>query len=213
VLTLPEKTPPRTDYFWTRQEAAKRIRAARSRPETRHLARLILVGLYTGTRPGAILRLRWLPSTDAGWFDLGTGVLHRRGSQTRSSKKKQPPARIHERLLPHLRCWRKTDEARGIVHVIHYDGQPVKRVKRSWETVRRMAGAERRDSPHVLRHSSATMFMSWGLDVAEIAGFLGMSVQTLLDVYGHHHPAFQENIARSSPKKSPRIGVNRTGTK
>ena len=59
AVTLPPKAPPRIDYFWTRDEAAKRIRAARRRPETHHLVRLIVIGYYTGTRPGAILKLHW----------------------------------------------------------------------------------------------------------------------------------------------------------
>ena len=38
----------------------------------RHLARFILIGLYTGTRHDAILKLQWLPSTSGGWFDLAS---------------------------------------------------------------------------------------------------------------------------------------------
>jgi hypothetical protein len=29
-----------------------------------------------------------------------------------------------------------------------------------------------------------------------------MSVETLLEVYGHHHPAFQEKAARASGRRS-----------
>src|SRR6516165_12589546 len=41
----------------------------------RHLARFILIALYTGTRHDAILRLRWVPNTDSGWIDLVSGVM------------------------------------------------------------------------------------------------------------------------------------------
>ena len=135
--------------------------------------------------------------------------MHRRGSHAARSKKLQPPARIHQRLIPHLRKWRREDMARGVTWVIHYEGQPIKKVRRSWETVRREAGSVRPDTPHVLRHSSATMFMSWGIDVPIIAGYLGMSPEVLMDVYGHHHPQFQESIAQSTPRK--RANRKRTG--
>jgi hypothetical protein len=213
VVTLPPKTPPKTGYFWTRQEAARRVRAARRRPETHHLVRLILIGLYSGTRLGAMLRLRWVPSVRDGWIDVEAGIMHRRGTGAAETKKRRPPARIHHRLLQHLQRWQRQDAAHGISYVIHFEGRPVKRVKRSWATVRRMAGSDRPDGTHILRHTAATWFMSDGLAVAEIAGFLGMSVQTLEDVYGHHHPDFQENVARSSPGKRPGIGMNRTRTR
>jgi integrase len=163
---------------------------------------MLLIGLYSGTRPGAILRLRWLPSTDAGWIDLDKGVLHRRGSLSPRSNKRQPPARIHRRLLIHLKRWQREDAQYGLTQVVHYAGRSVKNVDGAWAAVRRLADHEHKDGPHILRHSSATMYMSWGLKIAEIAGFLGMSQKTLIEVYGHHHPNFQEEIAKSAPPRN-----------
>lgn len=197
VVTMPAKAPPKEDYFWSRKEAAQRLKAAWRRPDTRHLARVIMIGLYSGTRIDAMLRLRWLPSPEGGWVDVDNGIIHRRPYGAQRTKKRQPPARIHKRLLPHLRKWREQDLAKSIPSVIHYEGQPIKRVKRSWRTIRKQAGGTRIDSPHILRHTAATWFMSWGVDVAKISGFLGMSVQVLLDVYGHHHPDFQGDIAKA----------------
>jgi site-specific recombinase XerD len=91
--------------------------------------------------------------------------------------------------------------ARGISHVIHYAGKPIDRIGQAWEAVRKAAGAERKDAPHIMRHTSATLFMNAGVDVALVSGWLGMSSETLLDVYGHHHPAFQQTIAQVSPRK------------
>ncbi len=38
----------------------------------------VLIGLYTGTRPGAILSLHWEPNRAGGWIDLDAGIIHRR---------------------------------------------------------------------------------------------------------------------------------------
>jgi integrase len=201
AVSLPDKSPPRSDYWWTRKEAAARLRAARSRPETRHLTRMILIGLYSGTRPGAIMRLRWLPSPEGGWIDIENRLLHRRGQGAVENKKRQPPAPLHKNLLLHMRRWRDADVAKGIGSVIHYQGEPITKVRKSWETVRKLSAHPRKDSPHVLRHTAATWFMQAGADVAQIAGYLGMSVRMLDDIYGHHHPDYMASVAQSTPGK------------
>lgn len=93
AFTLPEKGVPREVYL-TRSEAAALLWASlcwekigaganaywkRRRDQKRsHLARLILIGLYTGTRPGAIKALQWIRNTSGGWVDLDRGVIFRR---------------------------------------------------------------------------------------------------------------------------------------
>jgi len=57
----------------------------------RHLARFILIALYTGTRHDAVLRLRWKPNTEGGWVDLDSGVMYRRGFGASESAKRRPP--------------------------------------------------------------------------------------------------------------------------
>ena len=171
--------------------------------------RLFLVGLYSGSRPGVMFKLRWLPST-------------RRRLGRPGKRDHPPPWRQHQLaqeagatgsypspLLPHLRRWRREDQGRGLTHVIHYEGRPIKKTRFAWETVRRRPAAREKIRPIFCRHSSATMFMSWGLDVAIVAGFLGMSADMLWEVYGHHHPSFQSAVAQSTPGK--RANQNRTG--
>jgi integrase len=208
TVTLPERGGRRENYWLTKEQVAARIKAARAHPQSRHVARLLLIGVYSGTRPGAILKLKWMPSPAGGWFDLDNGVLHRRGLGARQSKKRAPPARIHARLLPHLFRWRDHDLARGIVNVIHYQGRPIKKLRRSWNSIAALAGAGGRDAPHILRHTCATWQMQGGTDLFEAAGYLGMSPETLWQHYGHHSPDFQSSAAHAMPKKQKNL--NRT---
>lgn len=210
AVTLPAKKEQRHDYWLTRTQVAERIKAARRRPETRHVARVLLIGAYTGTRPGAIFKLRWIPSADGGWFDLDSETLHRRGIGRGETKKRQPPARIHRRLLPHLKRWRKADMAEGITYVTHYFGEPIKKLRRSWASVAIAAGHARRgddgkwiveDGPHITRHTAATWLMQAGVDQFEAAGYLGMNPETLWETYGHHSPLFQEKASRSDSRR------------
>jgi site-specific recombinase XerD len=200
VVTLPPPKDAREDYYWSRQHAARRLRMARRNPRTRHVARLILVGLYSGTRLKTMRRLRWVQSLDAGWVDLEAGLIYRRGASEPKTKKSQPPCKIHSRLLPHLRRWREQDMAKGITHVIHYRGQPVQELYVAWEAVRLAAGATREDAPHILRHTSVTWFVEAGLGLAEVSSYVGMSIPTLTKTYWHKSPDFQADIASTAPK-------------
>lgn len=196
AVTLPAPPPARQRWL-TRAEAAAMLRAARRTRQAAHIVRVILIGVYTGTRIGALCALKWLPSPSAGWIDLEAGVLHRRGADERQTRKRRPPARIPARLLAHMRRWRAADLGGRVASasVIHYGGQPVRDIGKAWERVRAVAGLDGDVVPHTLRHTAATWLMQAGRDRFEIAGFLGMSVATLEDVYGHHHPDFQAGVA------------------
>lgn len=197
---LPEKGTPR-ERWMTRSEVAAFLHAARRRGN-HHLARVILIGIYTGTRTGAILRMRWVPNTEGGWFDLEHGVMYRRGQAQRETTKRRPPIRIPSRLLPHLRRWKALD---GIcTHVIHRDGKPVHSVRRAWANSRTDAGLSPDIIPHTLRHTTATWGMQNGADVYQFAGFLGMSVKMLNDVYGHHHPDHQRSATDAVSRRPGR---------
>lgn len=227
IVTLPAKAPQKVDYWLTRKQVADRIRAARRRKRSRHVIRLLLIGVYTGTRPGATKALRWVASATGGWFDLESETLHRRALGRKQTKKLQPPARIHARLLPHLRRWRKADMDAKITNVIHYYGKQIGRIDNAWESVAIEAGhatwvidstrAEGgfwrvNDGPHICRHTAATWQMQNGTDRFEAAGYLGMSPDTLWDTYGHHSPAFQSNASKAGGRRSahetPKLPVN-----
>jgi integrase len=62
-------------------------------------------------------------------------------------------------------------------------------------------------TPHTLRHTAATWLMQAGTDLWVAAGYLGMTVETLERVYGHHHPGHLESVRGAFRKLSrPMIG-------
>jgi integrase len=86
-------------------------------------------------------------------------VLYRRGEAERRTNKKRPPAAIPDRLLAHLRRWRRMDTELDIRHVIHYQGGRVRKLRRSWAAARDAAGLGEDVIPHTLRHTAATWLM------------------------------------------------------
>ena len=187
LVWLPPR-PASKDRWLTRDEAARLMKTA-----SPHLRRFILVALYTGTRKDAILRLQWTPNTQGGHVDLERGLLYRASSFARATKKKQPPVKIPRQLLGHLRRW----ECLSRQHVIEWDGQPVKSIKRAWGTAAKGLNA----TPHTLRHTAITWAMQRGVKLADAAGFFGVTVDTLERVYWHHHPDYQASAVEAMERK------------
>jgi integrase len=201
-VVLPKRRPGRERWL-TRDEVARLVWAAwrlkeqqagadTVRPVAQHVARFILLAVYTGTRAGAICGAALGPTSGKGWVDLSKGVFYRRPAGKLESKKRQPPVRLPERLLAHLRRWARLGISSQAV--IEWHGKPVKRVSKAFRSVRTAAKLGPEVVPHTLRHTCATWIAQAGVPVWEAAGFLGMSVETFERVYGHHHPDYQQEV-------------------
>jgi len=94
--------------------------------------------------------------------------------------------------LPHLRRARQRGSEDG--YVINRDGKGMKDIKKGFAAACKRAGLED-VTPHTLRHTCATWLMQKGVDKYEICGFLGMTMETLERIYGHHHPAHLKSAA------------------
>jgi integrase len=182
-IVLPPKAEPR-DRWLTRPEARQLRHAAMRWP---HLYRFIVIGLLTGSRSGAILALKW------DWIDWKAGTMLRRDPrESQDARKRTPPVRMGSRLIRLMRRWHAKDGGTG--HVIHYNGQPVTRLQRTWRQA--VKAAKLKDvTPHTLRHTRATWLMQAGIPIWEAAGALGMTPDILQSTYGKHHPDFQRRAA------------------
>lgn len=207
ILTRPEKPESKNDWL-TREEAAALLFAAMGwergadglwrrveghNAKLPHLARFILIGLYTGTRAGSIMGMQWMANTTGGWVDLERQTMHRRGRNVGQTKKRQPMVRISRNLMPHLARWKRMDEG-GPRYIVSWAGKGIGQIRRAWMEVVRRAQL-RHVSPHILRHTRATWLMQDGVRLSEAAESLGMTVATLETTYWHHHPDWQKEAA------------------
>jgi integrase len=147
---LPDKSEPRER--WLTEEEAHRLRkAAMKHP---HLYRFVILGLKTGSRSGVLFSLKW------DQIDLRRGIMNRKAAgETEAANKKKPPVRLGKAVVRLMKRWKAKDGK--IKHVIHYDGQPIKKLRRSWERPARRPSLED-VSPHTLRHTRATWLMQKG---------------------------------------------------
>lgn len=221
-VKLPPKGAPR-DRWLNRNEAARllwacwrhremqTIHRGRHKGEKvqtakftlRHVARFILMGLYTGTRAAAIAAASPRREHGRAFVDLNAGIFYRLKIGKRATNKRQPPAPLPPRLLAHMRRW----ERKKIIAncFVEWHGQPVKSVKNAFARAVEVAKLDLTDgnvTPHTLRHTAGTWLMQRGADPWEAAGFLGMSVKVLIDTYGHHHPDYMRGAAFAITQKS-----------
>lgn len=219
AFTMPDKSPPREVYL-TRSEAAALLWAClgwewveegagpnsywkwRRRRYHRgsHLARLVLIGLYTGTRPGAIKALQWMRNTEGGWADLDRGVIFRRAEGERvAHNKRKPPVKIARRLLAHMKRWKKldgwADGQTGIRYIVHYYGAPVTKEHKAFRAAIAASGLSGAVTPHVLRHTRGTWLAQRNVPSNEAAASLGLTVDEYERTYLHNDPDFQKAAA------------------
>jgi integrase len=173
----------------------------------RHLARFLLIGVYTGTRAGAIASASPYRDVGRSFVDLERGIYYRRAKGKRATNKRQPPVPIPARLLAHMRRWARLGIAEAFVE---WNGKAVKSVKTGFASAVKLSGlslAEGPISPHTLRHTAATWLMQRRADPWQAAGFLGMSLKVLLDTYGHHHPDYMREAAAAITAKDRKQNV------
>lgn len=212
ALTFPEKGLPRERYL-TRPEAAALLWAAlgwtkdedgkwsrQKDPKRSHLVRLILIGIYTGTRPGAILSLQWMRSTTGGWADLDRGIIFRRAEGERvAHNKRKPPVKMARKLLAHMKRWRQldgwTDDQAGLRYIVHYHGAPITKLNKAFRSAVAAAGLTPDVTPHVLRHTRGTWLAQKNVSASVAASSLGLTEEEYERTYLHNDPDFQQEAA------------------
>lgn len=222
-VSLPEKGEPRQTWL-TRQDVAALLWASlgwkptafdivTKRPNrwsrtgviNPHITRLLLIGLYTGTRLSAILNLQWMPNTTGGHVDIDRGVIYRRATGERvAHNKRRTPVKVPPRLLRFLRYWKKadttiTDEGNEVClrYAVHYSGAKITKPHKAFRSVRSTAGLDVTVTPHVLRHTRATWLAQLGVDPEQAAASLGLTVEEFERTYSHVSPDFQAQAANA----------------
>ncbi len=217
AVTLPAKSVPRERYL-TRPEAARLLLAClgwemvrkgdteiwrRRRDQKRaHLARLVLIGIYTGTRLGAILNLQWIRNTSGGWVDLERGVIFRRAEGERvAHNKRKTPVKMARRLQAHMRRWKRLDgwedDREGLRYVVHYLGAPIIKPQKAFRSARAAVGLGDDVVPHILRHTRGTWLAQARISPREAAASLGLTEAEYERTYLHNDPDFQSAAAEA----------------
>jgi integrase len=211
---------PETRQRWlTRDEAAKILwRAWRARKKTkldgskgrhtrRHIARFILVGLYTGSRHGDICGAALIPTIGRGYVDLDRGIFKRKPDNKKETSKKQPTVPIPPRLLAHMRRWKRLGISQKAV--IEFNDKPVANISAGWDSMIKDMGLSTDDRKmrivrHTLRHTAITWYLQpdrrtgKSVDIEIVSQYCGVSVATIRKTYRHVMPGTFDPLLAAS---------------
>jgi integrase len=160
--------------------------------------RFLATGYYTGTRHTALLGLSWLISPSGGCIDVDAGMIHRLGfGKDPAVGKPQHSSEIAVKFASIARGWRDNDLAAGIERVVHQpDGSPYRsNIQWNWNATIADSGLGVDVVAHVMRHTATTHLKVAKQHAQDTGAALGMSMESVLRVYGHDAPRGQRDTA------------------
>jgi integrase len=203
-IELPEGSPP-AEFWLTEQEADDLLRFASEQTDDKgrltRAYRYIALGLATAARMTSILELTWHQ------VDLRAGLirydLSPDGKQIgRRTKKRKVPVPIANWLMPILEQAKRERVSEYVLD------EPIQ-IRRQMDKVCAQAAETLGNSRykklnrHALRHTAATHMARAGVDMWQLAGILGDSLQTVQKTYLHHCP---DHLRGAVNFRSPDIG-------
>lgn len=170
-----------------------------------HLRLFVYLAAFTAGRAAALLELTWDQVT------LGEKpVVELNPAGRRQTAKTRATVPATKRLAAALAAARATAEAAGALDlpVIHWRGHGVRSVRKGFRALALAAGfqvaGKSKLTPHVLRHTAATLMAARGAPLAQIAGFLGQSVQRTTERYIHWTPGYLDQARAALDRESLR---------
>ena len=178
-FSMPVPKPPPKERWLTRAEASRLIDAC----TTPHLKLFVLIALSTGARREAISELTWdRVNLESGVLDFGDG----------HGNKRRPIVPVEGRCLGELRA---AYQVRTTDHVLEWAGRPAGNIKIAFSKACKRANLED-VTPHVLRHTAATLMIEAGISTREVARHIGATEKMVEEVYGHHAPDYLRKSAK-----------------
>jgi integrase len=202
-FTMPPASEPKGR--WLRpDEVAKLFAAAEEmRPMTRtgpdrlsRVERFLWLAIETGSRKTAIYNLTW------DRVDFKTGVIDFREPGRAQTRKRRVSVPISDRLMPVLQ---RMHAERINDRVLDHPTELCSLLERTG----RRAGLTG-IHPHLLRHTAATLMARAGVDLWQIAGILGDTIETVTRVYAKHCPEHLRSAVNrlgAELSAAPHLGV------
>lgn len=186
-FALPAESQPR-DRWLKEAEVQQLLAAAREGDRLSRVERFVWLALETGGRRQALLDLTW------DRVDFETGVIHLALPDRKQTKKRRASVPISTALRPVLE--RAYDERTTDLVLDHRGNiwaavQSLVRRAGLAPAVARATGASATAtgiSPHVFRHTAATMMARRGVPLWIVAKILGDTIATVEKTYAKHSP-------------------------
>lgn len=170
------KAPEARDKWMTPNQ----VKAFLKECHTPHIRLFTLLALHTLSRKTAILDLRWSQ------VDFDNRLIDFNPPWRTQTKKRRVPVRINDNLYAALL---EASEFAQTEFVIEFNGKRVIDNKKAFARAAKNANLVW-ITPHVLRHTGATLLAQKGVSLWEIAGIMGDRLATVEKHYAKHHPDY-----------------------
>lgn len=188
-IWTPLKSPARSRVL-SEDEAQRLLDAC----DTPHIKLFIILALTTAGRTGAILELTWdRVNFQEGWVDL------RRPEKIDPLSKRTKKGRAKVLMNSYARAaLHQAWPERICQHVIEWNGKPVARITKAFSRARVSAGLDASVTPHTIRHTAASWMETQGVEMAQIARFLGhKDARTTETIYAKPDVGYLDKAARA----------------
>ncbi len=185
-IEKPQDGPPRDK--WARPHEIKQLML--SLKHYPHLELFAMLALHTLSRKRAICELKW----DQVDFDLKQ--IDFNPPNRKHTKKRRVPVPINKTLMETLIGAR---EVATTDHVIEFRGNPCYEIGRAFRKYARLANLGW-ITPHVLRHTGATLMAQNKVSMVEIAGIMGDRIDTVEKHYLKYHPEYLKDAITALDK-------------
>jgi integrase len=92
--------------------------------------------------------------------------------------------------------------------VIEFRGQRIaSQQRRAWKGARKLAGLGPECTPHILKHTCATLLLLGGMDIEALSVLLQTSPATIRKYYGHHAQEHIRKAANAAWAKSRKLAA------
>jgi len=183
-VELPDK--PAGKERWLSHDEFQRLRAA----ATGRTRDFIDVAYDTAGRRRAVEALTIFQ------VDIERGRINLLKAGERQTKKRKAIVPITVEMKPlYARLVKKAKDDKT-EYLLGHGGS----VRKGFTAAVRKAGLGPDVTPHTLRHTRATHMLQAGKSPWAVAGWLGDTVQTVIDTYGHHCPNYLEEAMRAEPQ-------------
>ncbi len=177
-IRMPSAPPPK-DVWLNKQELEQLLNGSYFSGKATKLHKFIEIASATAARKTSILTLKWEQ------VDEDAGVIHFEADGKVQKGKRRVPVPMSDRLRKAMAAWDKDgDFVIGDNCNIQRDfGALCERLSSVHENQKFL-----KVTPHTLRHTWATLAARAGIDMWQIAGVLGDTIQTVTRNYLHHCP-------------------------
>ena len=165
----------------------------------KHLQDFILWGVATGSRPQALVDLRWRQ------VDLRAGLINLNSPGRPQTKKYRPTVRMPHNLLEMVGGPGNSGDA-----PIAYKGSPVKSVRNAWRKARAAAELGDQVQPYSLRHTVARWLRMSGVPAWQVAAQLGHATaqHSMTERYAPYDPSYLQETTKAIEGYLERLRVN-----